>query len=170
MPGEEEEIVDVTLSGLAAAVRLQGFGILKVFGTELIGSDHIVVFEEEAPIGFVAKVLETRTGSPILRRFGVKTVVDLAGIDQVVALAPAEIDAIEPVGLQAKPAIGSVSRWVQVFFTQSLPRPDSAGANRHDVGDREAPVTPAARGVDSGRARLLALCQSGEKSNQTKRP
>jgi len=43
-------------------------------------------------------------------------VVDLAGIDQVVALAPAEIDAIEPVGLQAKPAIGSVSRWVQVFF------------------------------------------------------
>jgi hypothetical protein len=42
--------------------------------------------------------------------------VDLAGIDQVVALAPAEIDAIEPVGLQAKPAIGSVSRRVQVFF------------------------------------------------------
>ena len=53
----------------------------------------------------------------------VKAVVDLARIDQIVALAPADIDAVPLSSSSAKPAMVSVSRCTQVFFTQSLVRP-----------------------------------------------
>lgn len=51
----------------------------------------------------------------------VKSVVDLARIDQIVAVAAIDIDAV-PFSL-VESAIVSVSRWMQVFFTQSPVRP-----------------------------------------------
>ena len=54
----------------------------------------------------------------------VKAVVDLAGIDQIVTLEPADIDAVPLVpSSSAKPAMVRVSRCAQVFLTQSLLRP-----------------------------------------------
>ena len=53
----------------------------------------------------------------------VEAVVDLARIDQIVALAPADIDAVPLLPSSAKPAMVSVSRCTQVFFTQSLCAP-----------------------------------------------
>ena len=50
--------------------------------------------------------------------------VDLAGIDQAVALVLADLDSSELVALDHNPAIGSVSRWAQVFFSQSWLRPE----------------------------------------------
>jgi hypothetical protein len=55
----------------------------------------------------------------------VEAMVDLAGIDQVIALAPAEIDAVPFLPSSAKPAMVSVSRCAQVFLTQSSPRPEA---------------------------------------------
>src|SRR5882672_7794729 len=72
MPGKEEEIVDVALSALAAAVRLQGISILKMLGTKLIGRDHLVVFQEEAPIRLVPEKFEDQSG-----RLGTMTVLCL---------------------------------------------------------------------------------------------
>jgi hypothetical protein len=51
-------------------------------------------------------------------------VVDLAGVDQVIALAAADIDAVRIVTVERKPAMVSFSRWAQVFLTQSRPRPE----------------------------------------------
>lgn len=51
----------------------------------------------------------------------VKSVVELARIDQIVAVAAIDIDAV-PFSL-VESAIVSVSRWMQVFFTQSPVRP-----------------------------------------------
>src|SRR5450631_4671933 len=65
-------------------------------------------------------------GLQILRRCGVKAVVDLARIDQLFALLPGELKA--PSHLlpsSANPAMASVSRMAQVFFTQSLMRPET---------------------------------------------
>jgi hypothetical protein len=81
MPRKEEKNVQVGLTVLATAVRKQRVGVLQVLGTKPIHRNHIPLLEEEASIGFVAKVLEARTRSPILRRLGVKIVVDLAGMD-----------------------------------------------------------------------------------------
>ena len=53
----------------------------------------------------------------------VEAVVDLAGVDEVAALAPADVEPIPLEPSSAKPAMVSVSRCAQVFFTQSLLRP-----------------------------------------------
>lgn len=53
----------------------------------------------------------------------VEAMVDLAGIDEILALAPAEIDAVPLLPSSANPAMVSVSRCAQVFLTQSLLRP-----------------------------------------------
>jgi hypothetical protein len=44
---------------------------------------------------------------------------------RVPSLSPAEIKPIHFLPSSANPAMASVSRWAQVFFTQSLPRPDA---------------------------------------------
>jgi hypothetical protein len=51
-------------------------------------------------------------------------VIDLAGVNQLVALAAVEIDAVPSLAVERK-SIVSVSRWAQVFLTQLLPRPDA---------------------------------------------
>jgi hypothetical protein len=56
--------------------------------------------------------------------------IDFTGVDQVVALAPAEIDAVELLASSAYPAIGSVSRCAQVFFAQFLLRPETYRLSR----------------------------------------
>ena len=58
-------------------------------------------------------------------RLLIEAVVNLAGVDEVAALAAADIDAVQSLPSSAKPAIGSVSRCAQVFFTQLLPRPET---------------------------------------------
>ena len=60
MAGKEKEVVDVDLPILAAAVRAQGIGILKPSGIEFLDINHIVVLQEEAPIGFTPEEFEDR--------------------------------------------------------------------------------------------------------------
>jgi hypothetical protein len=50
--------------------------------------------------------------------------VHLAGIQQLLALVSAQIQTVEFLQ-RAKPAIGKVSRWAQVFLSQSLLRPET---------------------------------------------
>ena len=56
-------------------------------------------------------------------RYLVESVVDLAGVHQFVAFAPADVEAVPFAPSSAKPAIVRVSRCAQVFLTQSLLRP-----------------------------------------------
>jgi hypothetical protein len=55
----------------------------------------------------------------------VEAVVDLAGVDQVLALAAADMEAVPVVAVEAAPAILSLSRWAQVFFTRLRLRPET---------------------------------------------
>src|SRR5437879_5748270 len=71
MRREEEEIVDVALASLAAAIRLQRVGILEGLGAEFIDRNDVIVPEEEAPIGPLPEKLEDRSRRldtvPVLR-------------------------------------------------------------------------------------------------------
>src|ERR1700760_520001 len=62
-------------------------------------------------------------GLQVLSDGGVETVIHLAGLDQVVALAPGEIRPSHLLPASAKPAMVSVSRCAEVFLTQSFERP-----------------------------------------------
>jgi hypothetical protein len=53
----------------------------------------------------------------------VEAVVDLAGVDQVVALSPFDVEAVPLRAVEREAGDGQGSRWAQVFLTQSLLRP-----------------------------------------------
>ena len=53
----------------------------------------------------------------------VETVVDLAGVDEIVALAATDVDAVPLALVECEAAMVSVSRCAQVFLTQLFPRP-----------------------------------------------
>jgi hypothetical protein len=60
-----------------------------------------------------------------LRRRGlVKPVINLPGVDQVLALAAADIDAVPLAAVEREPGDGQGLSCAQVFLTQSLPRPE----------------------------------------------
>jgi hypothetical protein len=62
MTGKEKEVVDVELPVLATAVRSQRIGILQPAGIELLHADHVIVLQEESPIGFIPEEFEHRSG------------------------------------------------------------------------------------------------------------
>jgi hypothetical protein len=79
------------------------------------------------PLG-VGLRLADRWRQPLLQIGGgglVEAVVDLAGVDQVLALAAADMEAVPVVAVEAAPAILSLSRWAQVFFTRLRLRPET---------------------------------------------
>src|SRR4051794_24641070 len=78
---KEEEIVDVGLPVLAAAVRQQRAGILQLLRLKPIDGDHIVVLQEEAAIRLVTEEFEDRS-----RRFGAMAILRLDQEDRLAAI------------------------------------------------------------------------------------
>src|ERR1700682_2664026 len=68
---KEEEIIDVSLAVLAAAVGKKRVGILQVFGAELVDRDRTALLQEKTPVGSVYEEFEDRSGRlhamPVLR-------------------------------------------------------------------------------------------------------
>jgi hypothetical protein len=58
-------------------------------------------------------------------RLLVETVVDLAGVDHVAALAAADIDTVPVIAVQREPCDRKRLSLGEVFFTQLLPRPET---------------------------------------------
>lgn len=69
----------------------------------------------------------------------VEAMVDLAGVEQPIAFAPANIDASQSLPSRAKPAIASVSRWPQVGAVGDF-RDHSLTAELGSMGEQLGPV------------------------------